>query len=509
MFQGNQHKITYISLILMCAFASCKESIDKPFSLQISSPQSNAVVWGTTLINLLVSGRNEEKIILFLGDSSIAQLTQPPYTYELNTKNIKDGEYILTAKLSNQQNKTQVNISIRNNLLVVNADKEQLSQGTRCFIFLSDQEGKTFVSTEIRNGEKINIKKEDFAFANFTLNEAYVTGTRTIAIYSFQEVPRGEWSLLKNNNYPVTINTVSFDFTEISNDYYFMSTSGDDGFLYDRNSIDLGINRAPTKLFIREFGKSINNFKILDNINPIGRKTISLSDVIIPLTIENTTLKGGSNKRGNVRLFGFTGNGTLEFYNLGTFFSKNGEVKIEYPGNSFSNYGSFSFFKDDNITINSFQRTKKSDLYPLTAEVDFKSSGSQSASVATFGTHDIYAVTWTYVNHIQGISAYWSLIGPSGRGQTVKLPDLPQEVRTASLNVNIADLQFSNSLQVSDFDIATDYAGYIKFISKNSLSGPYAFGLSWKEQVFTKSGSTSGRISNQQVPTLSDKFFKK
>jgi hypothetical protein len=147
-----------------------------------------------------------------------------------------------------------------------------------------------------------------------------------------------------------------------------------------------------------------------------------------------------------------------------------------------------------------------SDLSPLKAEVDFKSNGPLSASIGTFGDIQTYNATWAYANDKLGISAYWAMVGSSGQSQTITLPELPTNVRTAASGVNITDLQFSNTLEVSNFGIATDYASYIKYISLNSFSSPYAFGKSWKEQIFTKSGSTNGRVSASEIPSFSDQF---
>ncbi len=488
---------------------SCKEPEIETPQLYFSSPKKDAVIWGSSKIDLESSVTKGDKISVFLNDSLITVLNQSPYSFQLNTRSLNDGNYKLTGISSNTSTKAEIRVDVRNKLLTLNAASNQLNTGIRCFVFISDKEGKVIASSEVKNGEPLSLINESYEQDNFTLSEVYVVGTRTINVYSFQEVPRGGWTLLKSNNYPATINTINIDFTDISSQYYFISSSGDDGFLYETSSMELGISKKPTKLYVREFNNPINHFKILNNIDPSGRQTISLSNTNTPLSIESITVTGGNNKRGTVKLFGFPGNDLNEYYNLGVFFSKSGVIKIEYPDTTFPYYGSTSFFKDDNITINSYQTAKKSDIIPLKAEVIFKSSGSLSAEVATFGDIDIYNSTWAYVNEKAGISSYWAMIGPPNKSQTIKLPELPLEVRVAAKNVSIADLQFSNTLEVSNFAIADNYQAYIKYISKNSLSSPYAFGKSWKEQVFTKSGSTNGRVADSKIPSLSDQFATK
>lgn len=490
----------------LCFLCSCKESAIETPSLFFSFPKNESILWNEITVDLESSVQKGDKISLFLGDSLVAEMNQAPYIFKLNTKKIKDGEYLMRAASLNRNTKAQISIAVRNSLLLVKANNNQLKAGTRCFIFLTNKEGKTFSSAEIKNGEELKISKDDFPYDNFTLSEAYVSGPSTISVYSFQEVPRGRWTLLRSNDYPATITTVNFDFTDIATQYYFLSTSGDDGFLYDRSTIELGISKNPSQLFVREFNKPINNYKIVKGIQPNGRQTISMTDVTVPLSIEKIIIQNGVNKRGNVRLYGFTQSGFQEYYNLGVFFSRNGEIKIEYPGKDFSSYGSFSFYKNDELTINAFNSEKMSDLSPLKAEVDFKSNGPLSASIGTFGEIQTYNATWAYANDKLGISAYWAMVGSSGQSQTITLPELPTNVRTAASGVNITDLQFSNTLEVSNFGIATDYASYIKYISLNSFSSPYAFGKSWKEQIFTKSGSTNGRVSASEIPSFSDQF---
>lgn len=465
-------------------------------------------MWSTSTVKL-TSGIPNDQINLFLGDSLIGSRHQFPYEFDLNTNVIADGDYTLRA-ISAHLPTAEVKISVRNKLLVTKVDNNHLPAGTRGFLFLSDKEGTTYSSVEFKNGDDINLSKEDFQFENFTLSEVYVKGTRTLSIYSFQEVPRGEWTLLKANETPAIINTIAVDFTDISSAYYYVSSSGDAEFLYGKSSLNLNINKSPTKLFIREFNNPINHYKIADNLNAEGRQVISLFDITTPLSVEKIKLKDGTNKRGTIRLYGFPAEGnTKEYYTLGNFFSKNGEIAIEYPGNAFPVYGSASFYKDDNITINSFQMGKKSELLPLTVEVDFKSSASLTATIATFGEIDAFAATWAYFNEKSNASAYWTMIGPPGRSQVIKLPELPMQVRMAAQDVSIDELQFSNTLEVTDYGIAKDYPTYLRYISKNSLSGPYAFGESWKEQLFIKSGNTHGRTNGQSVQSLSERLFSR
>jgi hypothetical protein len=496
-------------IALLGLFYSCKEAEPAAPKLFFSSPKNGGVIWGNSTIDLGNSPSNGDKISLFLNDSLVSILNQSPYTFQLNTKPLNEGTHKLTAVSSRTSDKAEIKVEVRNKLLTVSAASNQLKVGIRCFVFISNQEGVVLDSKEVKNGEKVSLVNESYQQDNFTLSEVYVAGSRTITIYSFQEVPRGIWTLLKDNSLPPAINTINVDFTDVSSKYYFISSSGDNGFLYETNSIELGISKNPTKLYVREYNNPVNHFKIIESVNSLGRQTVSLANTNTPLSIENVNVTGGNNKRGNVTLYGFPGNDRNEYYNLGVFFSKSNVIKIEYPNTSFPVYGSISFFKDDEITINSYQTAKKSDITQLKAEVVFKSSGSLTASVGTFGSIDIYNASWAYINEKTGTSAYWAMVGPPNKSQTIKLPELPPAVRDAAKNVSISDLQFSNTLEVSKFGIATDYQSYIKYISTNSLSSPYAFGNSWKEQVFTKSGSTNGRLENAETRSLSDQFFKK
>ncbi len=502
--------LSLLFIAYLCAFMACEDKVNETPSLGFSQPKNGAIIWNTFTLDLRATAElGDSEIDLFLGDSLIGTISKPPYTFDFNTKSIPDGDYELRAVSSDTQLKAEVKISIRNSLLVMKVDSDHLPAGVRGFLFLSDKDGKALASREFKNGDQVNIST-DYPYTNFTLSEAYVNGTQAISVYSFQEIPRGHWTLLENNEFPAVINNIGLDFTDISSAYYFISSSGDAEFLYSKSSMDLRVSKTPTKLFIREYNNPINHFKIVNNLDPTNRQTISLSGIIEPLAIENVTLSGAMNKRGSVKLFGFTTqNNFQEYYNLGTFFSKNGVIKIEYPANGFPIYGSTSFYKDDVLTINSFQFNKKSDLLPMNAEVNFKGLPGLSASVSTFGDIDIYTAAWAYFNEKSNSAAYWAMVGPTGRSQTIRLPDVPREVILAASNVNFNELQFSNTLEVSNFEIATDYSSYTNYISKKSLAGPYAFGNSWKEQVFTKSGSTHGKTNQQSFQSLSERLQSK
>ncbi len=505
MLQIIPKRFSQLAILIIGLSFSCKQKSEESPALFFTYPKNNSILWDALTLDLQSSVESGDKVSLFLEDSIIGELVSQPYTFKLNTQKIKDGDYFLRATSQRQQKEVKIKISIRNSLLVANVDANQLKAGTRGFLFTSDKDGKLISSTEFKNGDRIKLEGS-YSFDNFTLSEAYVSGNNVIEVYSFQEVPRGQWTLIKNNSFPASIGTIGLDFKNISSPYYYISSSGDSEFLYDKDFLDLSISSAPTRLFIKEFNNAVNNYKIINNINPNGRQLISLDDVTTPLSTEKITVTGGNNKRGNVILYGFPfGINLKEYYKLGVFFSKSGVIQLEYPATGFDHFGSSSFFKDDDITINSFQLGKKSDLATIRAEVNFKSVSPLTASISTFGDFDTYAATWAYANEKQNISEYWLIAGPSGRSQTVRLPDLPIEIKIVASRINISDLQFSNTLQISKFGIATNYASYIDYISKNSLSAPYAFGKSWKEQVFTKSGSTSGRIDETPFQSLSER----
>jgi hypothetical protein len=506
MLQPMQKRFYQLGLLFLVGLLfSCKEQSAESPVLFFSYPKNNAILWDAATIDLQASVENGDKVTLLLGDSIIGELVTQPYTFNLTVSKIKDGDYFLRATSQRQQKEVRIKISIRNNLLMANVDANQLKAGTRGFLFISDKDGNLVSSIEFKNGDRVKLAAP-YSFDNFTLSEAYVSGNNVIEIYSFQEVPRGQWTLIGNNSFPALIGTIGLDFKNISSPYYYISSSGDSEFLYEKNFLDLNISKTPTKIFVREFNNAVNNYKIINDINTNGRQLISLDDVNTPLSIEKITVTGGNNKRGNVILYGFPfGTDFKEYYKLGAFFSKSGVIQLEYPGTSFDLYGSSSFFKDDDITLNSFQLGKKSDLATIKAEVNFKSTSPLTATISTYGDFDMYAATWAYVNEKQNISEYWLIAGPPGRSQNVRLPDLPTEIKMAASRINILDLQFSNILQISKFGISTNYASYIDYISKNGLAAPYAFGKSWKEQVFTKSGNTNGRVNEQPFQSLSER----
>ncbi len=500
-----RHVCWFIILLVI----SCKKDSEIVPDIFFENLKDNAVVWNTISLELGVPDPSRiDRIEVFIGADLLVTLHQPPYSLSWNTREKEDGTYVLQATRTDHQGlqiSTSLTITVRNLLLSVIVPPDQLSTTNgiqRGFLFLSDRDGKTIVSTEYMNSDTVKIPApQDFQDGIFTLNEAYTSNGSYLQVVSFQEVPRGKWTLAIDRKANPAVGDITLNFTVPAEDTYYISCNGGYQFLNkDEDLVKLNLSKSPSKLFIREVGRPVNYYKIMDDLSP-GPHDVSLSDVTHSLSKVKATVLFSSVQTARVTLYGFPiANQFDEYYELGQFFYHDGDFDVAYPGTDFPVYGSNSHYRNSLLIMDAFHPDKLFDFTPLQAEVNFRETEKFTVAVATYGDFETYAIGWGYNDNQQGSELSWTMIGANGRNQTVKLPELPSTIGSAVPKVSLGSAYFFNSLQVANYGISDDYASYLEFISAHGYSAPFRFGNAWKEQLFFGSGTTGGR--NDQLEPL-------
>jgi len=123
-------KATFITIIVLSIFTISLFGAAKdttPPTVSITNPKDNAVVSGVVTIKVDASDSSGiAKVEFYVGDSKLGEDSSKPYEYSWDTKKIKDGTYVLTAKATDSAgNKNSASIKV-----VVNNTKVETWQKT-------------------------------------------------------------------------------------------------------------------------------------------------------------------------------------------------------------------------------------------------------------------------------------------------------------------------------------------------------------------------------------------
>ena len=507
-------------LIVFCCCLSCKTDLRQVSpDLYFKTIRDGSILWNSVNIELGVTNSGSLSKVDILVNSKVQfTLTQTPFRTDWNTLDLEDGEYevkaVSTDKDGNQRT-AKVTVVIQNTLLSFTVPNNHLrsanGQMEKGWVFISSTSGELLALSEFKNGEKIKLINHGYNEKTFMVSETYLNSGVILDISSFLDVGRGHWTLAKVEESPPVVGRLSINFKDsVGVHPYYVSTSGDARKFYEGgNSIKLNLTQSPSRLFIRELGKDFNHYNLIEGLTFNNPYTGLFAELNNPLQSFITPDIPGAETVG-VRLYGFPNASSFsEFYQLGVFVLNQGKVKIEYPGLAFPAYGSETFYRGNNIRINSFHPTKMYDATPLTAQVIFKDVGNTTATLATFGNFDVYLIGWGHVDKESELS--WVLTGGQGKSEYLKLPELPPTIRSAaSVNFNTKNLQFFNVVQLADYEISSGYQSYIQYISANGYNAPYTFGKGWKEQTFGKDGITGGGRKNaDEVPTIKERLSRR
>ena len=115
--------IIVLSIVTISLFGATKDTT--PPTVSITSPKDTAVVSGVVTIKVDASDSGGiAKVEFYVGDSKLGEDSSKPYEYSWDTKKMKDGTYVLTAKaIDSAGNKNSASIKV-----VVNNTKVEIWQ---------------------------------------------------------------------------------------------------------------------------------------------------------------------------------------------------------------------------------------------------------------------------------------------------------------------------------------------------------------------------------------------
>lgn len=498
--------LTVVSGLVWFFITSCNDEPEGDGVVSFQEPKQNQQVWNTTPVSLSIPRDFNGSVDVTANGQLIANFNSEPFQVEWNTRTWADGDYTLVATAidpDGKQTKAQVTVQVRNTLLTGSVPQQHIPENGRAFILISDNAGKTLAFQELVNNETYTITgPENFDGPTMTVTEVYLVPPRLFQAFSITEVKRGKWAL--NQAYePQFVGSIQVQSDVQPNETYFVSTSGDYDFLDSENpAITLSTTTTNSNIFVREVGLENNRYAFLTEMNGGSKFSVPLNSISLPLKKISVPITDPDVISARVQLYGFSQpNQYDEHYPLGYFFRTGSEVRIDYPA-EFLYVGSESYYRNRDIRMYAFDPKKLFDFKTLNAQVYVSSKDERVVELATYGDFDIYMISWYFYQEATNSSASWVLIGPSGKSQIIRLPDVPQEISSLVPYIKTRELQFTGVTQVSEFGIAASYDQYLTYVSQHGIAGPYKLGLTWKEQLFTKSGRTAGRLGQSEPKML-------
>jgi len=230
-------------------------------------------LWNAVDLSLSVANpSNVANVEVRANGNVLFRATNAPFQYTWDTRAVGDGDYTLSAVITDRQGNTttsNLQVAVRNILLTIKVPDDHLlnidGRMERAWVFLMSESGELLVNAEMKNGEMINLGNGTYNGRTFTLSEAYLTASGlSLDITSFSEVPRGKWTLAAAIPDKLPVGNLSVQFKDsVGTHPYFVSTNGDSQIFFEGgNSIRLQLTQSPTKLFIRSIG---NSFKLLQH----------------------------------------------------------------------------------------------------------------------------------------------------------------------------------------------------------------------------------------------------
>lgn len=500
---GSSLWVVFTCLVWM----GCQEE-NASVEFRFTEPKSGQEVWNTTPVTVAMPSGFSGTLEVSVDGVVIGQATATPFHLDWNTRTLPDGDYTLVARatsVSGEQTETRTPVHIKNTLLTLQVPDQHVPSGMQAFLYLSDATGKTIAVQELINGEPIRIEgTEDFNLPTFTVNEVYIRYPGLLQAFSITEVGRGPWTLNQTRS-PEFVGSIQVKSETVPEGVYFVSASGDYDFIDPVNqTIQLATTESSGKLFVRDVGTEDNRYALINDVNVGSLWNLPANAVNTPLKKISIPLSDPDLISARVSLFGFSQSDKYEeHYPLGVFFRAGPQIKIDYP-EEFLYLGSESYYRNKQVRMYSFDPKKLYDFKMLNAQIYVSTKDERIVDIATFGDFDIYMLSWYYYNEPTNSSASWVLIGPSGRSQKIALPQVPVEITQRVPNIRTNELEFTGVTQVSEYGVTKGYADYLNYISIHGIAGPYQFGLSWKEQLFTESGITAGRDSRKEPRMLSE-----
>ncbi|MBT1707284.1 hypothetical protein KK062_03580 [Fulvivirgaceae bacterium PWU5] len=230
-------------------------------------------------------------------------------------------------------------------LLTIEVPADALKRdGSRGFIFLSDENGKTIVTHEYTAGESITLEASEFIGDEFYVTEVYIDADDQ-DLRTFSKVKRGKWVLTPaDDGEDEAAGDASVSFTDaLPGVSYQVTSNGDYSVVSDNAALtaSLRLRKNPSKLFITRAEDDVypTHYALIPGISAgAGNTAISLGLVSNALTVVSKDISSEYTD-GELTVVGLVAENQYDDrYIVCQSDVIDGKIEYRYPGTAFRAY---------------------------------------------------------------------------------------------------------------------------------------------------------------------------
>lgn len=378
-------------------------------------------------------------------------------------------------------------------LLTIDVPADALKRdGSRGFIFLSDENGVTLVTHEYTAGEIITLDAPEFTGEEFYVTEVYLDEDNQ-ELRTFSKVKRGKWVLTPSDDGEdqAYAGDASVSFTNaLPGVSYQVISNGDYSFVSDNTTLtaSLRLRKNPSKLFITRAEEDVypTHYALVPGIG------VGADNATINLGLVSNALAGVSKDisseytQGQLTVVGLVAENQYDDRYI-VYQSEliDGQIEYRYPGTAFPAYFSTTYFSADDGHLYDNANKGLPDVTPLASDVDVVLTDKKVTGSVTGTAVDVVVVSY------QTADRQWNLYGPKGQ-LTMALPEIPSEI-----NALLTGGFSTPRISISAFDLGTidGYDGLQEYIKKSTtgLFEIYEFYYPYKRMYVPLATGSGGR----------------
>lgn len=530
------YHVNYYLILAILWLGACKDDSindEQVPVISIVSPELDKKVWQEVTVKAEVSDdQGIAKVVFYVGDELVQEVTEAPYEISLDTKAYQDGKYTVRCiayDKANNQTETVKEIDVFNKLFKVQVKEGHLIDNdwltVKGWIIVADTSGKVIQTQELINGSEVILERPDY-FTEEKLQVSmlkvrmYSSGIEHYNISTYPDVSPDEWTLQGNSNEKrESIGTANFQFSMPEGNFTLNSGSGyraGGGFGGDGNenfSRDLNVYSNPEKVYLGIFPYNEPPvYKFFNNVQPGNQYSIGFEE-FIPLDLyKNISLP--DNSSANVWIEGVPDinqayKNTQAVYS-GYYFDGTAELPVYIPASIFENYRYSIGFSTEGKSYykvgSSITKMQESYQTPSVA-LEIKDVSGESLHAVSNHTTDLVQHNWSYSESSAPYrSIYWTIIvGGHEKEVSLKMHDIPENIRSEYdfINNSVEKVAYSGST-FSNIDDVDSYQEYLELLFKSK--DPSAF-MDY-ESIYVRAPASEGaRISKKSIEE--QKLFEK
>lgn len=167
---------------------------------------NKSTVWNDVALTISITHDEDIELVrLSLDGTTVAELTDAPYTYTWDSNTVSDGKHtlaVLVTDVTGTGHSEVRSINVLNTLVSIPAPQNVLEADETGYVFLSDEDGQVIVTEAFTNGTPLTLTSADFDGSTFYLTQAMIDDEGMLSMITLPNISRGaQWVLISSSDY--------------------------------------------------------------------------------------------------------------------------------------------------------------------------------------------------------------------------------------------------------------------------------------------------------------------